>query len=629
MCRPYIGCRKYVQPVNVSDSAIQTRRRRFRCCPAQRSMPPSVYSLASATSGPFDEEADDLDDFFADAPEAAEGRRPRQKRAEKRLRKVSFVLSKPCKCSLCNSSSTDASPLLSSDPADSWGGKRPWGKYRPDVKDKDGEAWAVPEGRLCLLCKCVFKLLGLAHAHGGFKKYAEKVKAKTVDHTDFLASLAEWIKSHNKDPSKGRMDQAQRAAVKSAKQTLTSEQEAGVVFEAPETFFVEVDAWDKAAYGELDESKVEEKFMFGRMVKGAYVQTGKKGHYKVQDFEKKSHVHATEEHDGQQEMFNDSSLATKKKAVSAAFAEAQAERRTSAAQAKQAQTALDMDSILALIGQAGSAQESQSSDKQAQGLTAASGQALGVKVEEASESSSESEAAPVAERLGIKKAKAKAKAKPASSSKSGQAQLVPAKAEPDPPLPRAKSEKPAQSDVASRPAAEHGHATVMLDGRGLRLKGTVSKQLEEFRRKFTPLLLFDESYNWGDKKAQHGRQKSLSSLSNHVAALLKKIEDSPNKAGLAEELSQLDKLGEAVKAAMVLNAELGSAMAKATEMQNALEVIGNMATCSKDVYFKIWEAKCAELMLFRNLAACCQAFAEDSPEAPCSIKLLNIIITVY
>ena len=371
-----------------------------------------MHSMGTRTSLGNEDDDQDLDAFLADMPELEDSDRPaRQKKAKRR---VSFALSKPCRCSLCNSTSTDESPLLSSTSSDAWGGKRPWGKYRKDVKDKNGEEWSVPEGRLCLLCKCVFKLLGLAYEHGGFKKYAEKVKSKQVDHTTFLAALSEWIKTHNQDPSKSRMEKAQKDAVKTAKQTLTSQKEGGVQFEAPDTFFVAVEHWDEKAYGPLDESKVEEKKLFGKLIKGAYVQTGKAGHFKVRDFEKNSHVHSTLEHDGEQDIFNEASLATKKGAISAAFEEAEAERRKSAALAKPSQTSvMDMDSILTLIGQAqatGSGEQPGNA-----GAEAASGQGA-VKAEVAdAESSSDSDPAPVAERLGVKKAKAKAKSKPTSA----------------------------------------------------------------------------------------------------------------------------------------------------------------------------------------------------------------------
>ena len=110
-------------------------------------------------------------------------------------------------------------------------------------------SFSVPEGKVCLLCINVFKLLSLHIKYGSYKAYSEKIKAKTVDHNEFLAALAEWIKSHNKDPQRSRMDQAQKTAVKKAQTQLKTMKSTGVEFEAPETFFVAQENWDAAKYG--------------------------------------------------------------------------------------------------------------------------------------------------------------------------------------------------------------------------------------------------------------------------------------------------------------------------------------------------------------------------------------------
>ena len=98
----------------------------------------------------------------------------------------------------------------------------------------------------------------------------------------------------------------------------------------------------------LDESKVEERNLFGKVVKGAFVQTGLSGHYKVRDYDKRSLVSETTEHAGDQEMFNEQGLANAQSAIAATFNEAQQERRASAVAAKAPQS-LDIDSILSLI----------------------------------------------------------------------------------------------------------------------------------------------------------------------------------------------------------------------------------------------------------------------------------------
>ena len=294
-------------------------------------MPGSAVS--SLVSGSVADDSE-LNEFFAPSEaedaDSVQGKAKSRPRAQAAQRKVAFNLSKPCTCSLCNSKSTDKSPLQDAAASDKWAGNRPWAKYRSNVPDKDGTLVSVPEGKVCLLCINVFKLLSLHIKYGSYKAYSEKIKAKTVDHNEFLAALAEWIKSHNKDPQRSRMDQAQKTAVKKAQTQLKTKKSTGVEFEAPETFFAAQENWDAAKYGPLDESKVEERNLFGKVVKGAFVQTGLSGHYKVRDYDKRSLVSETTEHAGDQEMFNEQGLANAQSAIAATFNEAQQERRASA-----------------------------------------------------------------------------------------------------------------------------------------------------------------------------------------------------------------------------------------------------------------------------------------------------------
>ena len=602
-------------------------------------MPGSVASGFSGSA--FDVAMDealfgDMDLADADsvrAGNAASGQAATSSRPA-RVRKLHFGLSKPCVCCLCGSKSDQPSPLADASETDQWGGKRPWGKYRSGVVNREtGEEFSVPEGKVELICLKVFNLLGLRAVHGSYKKYSEKIKSKAVDHDEFLSSLAEYIKQYNADPtSRSRIDLAQKQAVVKAKTTLKTVKDAGVEFEAPDTYFVAEENWNEAEYGKLDESKVEEKKLFGRVIRGAYVQTGKAGHFKVKDFQRQSHREETEEHDGEQLMFNEQGLANKRKAVEAAFNEAQQERRAAAAAAKGPQQ-MDMSAILAVIQGASQAPDAEAAPLEVAGSVvgqAASGQ------EAASSESEEEDEQGVAERLAVSKkaAKAKAKLKPAAS---GQVKARPSAAKPGEPLPassaaprNAPASKPS-TPAPSKPSAPQQssektpagteHAPILMDGRGLRLKANTAKALDDHRRKLGPLLVFDQSYSWGDKKANAGRNKSLSSLKNHVANLKKKLEESSNKRGLADELVEVENLLEALSAAATLNAELVSATPKPDELESALQLLeGNrVRDCpfltSDSIWLKLLEVRCGELIMFRNMKAYCQLFAKDAKEA--------------
>ena len=89
--------------------------------------------------------------------------------------KIVFHLSKVCLCCLCAAKSTDASPLSTASSLDRWSGNRPWGKTRTVFDQVSGKSVKVPEGKICLICLNVFKLLGFMAKYGGYTEYYKKV----------------------------------------------------------------------------------------------------------------------------------------------------------------------------------------------------------------------------------------------------------------------------------------------------------------------------------------------------------------------------------------------------------------------------------------------------------------------
>ena len=70
---------------------------------------------------------------------------------------ISVEYSKPCECCLCSAKSTDPNPLVQEvDEAEGILLFRPWAKYRKMVE----QGVRVPEGKCCLPCFNVFRLLG-------------------------------------------------------------------------------------------------------------------------------------------------------------------------------------------------------------------------------------------------------------------------------------------------------------------------------------------------------------------------------------------------------------------------------------------------------------------------------------
>ena len=170
---------------------------------------------------------------------------------------ISFDLSKPCTCALCQKTSVSESPLTSSHLHDKHGSRRPWSSYRKVFDKASGATYRVPQSKLCSLCRNVWKLLGFSHKYGNIAKYVKMIAEKRVDHAVFLASLDEWIKKHNANPNKHRLRNADdKDSVRDAKEKLVTKDEHGCEFEAPDMFFVEVDNW-KPEYGPLEEAKIE------------------------------------------------------------------------------------------------------------------------------------------------------------------------------------------------------------------------------------------------------------------------------------------------------------------------------------------------------------------------------------
>ena len=179
---------------------------------------------------------------------------------------VSLNLSKPCQCCLCNSKSSDASPFHVAQEDDQYGGAQPWNKYRK-VRDPETDSQVrVPEGKVCLICFSTFRGLGYHYKYGSYNAYYQQIRDNAAAHSEFLASVKEFISQKNDNP-KMRID---KAALKQAGTTLHSETKSGVRFEGPEMEFVMLEHWDPKLDGQLDETKVVEETWKGKKVKGVW-----------------------------------------------------------------------------------------------------------------------------------------------------------------------------------------------------------------------------------------------------------------------------------------------------------------------------------------------------------------------
>ena len=155
-------------------------------------------------------------------------------------------------------------------------GLRPWAKYRyrRDMVTREKVA-RIPEGRLCLICANVFRNKGLDFKYGNvdaFLSHASSPQHMQEFH-DFKASVAAWIKEHNK--GKVRLDKAGLSAVQGA--TLSTSRKRAGKFLMPKQQFVAIDAWNADLYGPLPQEKVVQEDIDGQLITGIWRQTGLSG----------------------------------------------------------------------------------------------------------------------------------------------------------------------------------------------------------------------------------------------------------------------------------------------------------------------------------------------------------------
>ena len=106
------------------------------------------------------------------------------------------------------------------------------------------------------------------------------------EHPKFLASLQEWIRSHNANP--GRLKLKAKQQLQEVQITLDLERRSGGRFEKPEREFVCTEDWDTDEYGPPEMSKVVEEVVFDKACKGMWRDVGKKGHFKFTEYDVKS-----------------------------------------------------------------------------------------------------------------------------------------------------------------------------------------------------------------------------------------------------------------------------------------------------------------------------------------------------
>ncbi|CAE7538291.1 unnamed protein product, partial [Symbiodinium sp. CCMP2592] len=522
-----------------------------------------------------------------------------------------------------------------------------WGKYRK-VQSASGVV-RVPVGASDGICRNVYRLLGFPHKYGSQAEYLKKVEAKQVDHDEFLKSRAEYVKKMKKGGQAGaRTKKREKEDLKTAS-TLKTVKDTGVRFEGPLMQFIDITQWDAKEDGVLDETKIVEEAGFlsqeinGETVKGIYKMRGRRGCYDVRNFDTKKARTETEEHSKKDSkaMFADQALANKKVAIQAAFTETHQERVSKAVEA--APTSYDAEGILALLqssvlggnatAASGLAKPADNDQKESDGSDESNAELD----ESSSESDDEGKAQERLQSLAGKK-KAKAKSQPKAAPKASTAKAGPTRSTVSvslPPVEKTQSQQPSKASAPSQPAKKPSSddfgavaspaKTLNLDGRGMRLKDSLKKELAELKLKFEGQLGFGNDYNFLDKKEHAARQRSLTGVSNSVQNSMRRIENSPNKVSFESEIEGFESLRSLVQHALDLNTALASTTGGPKAIEDLYECLkeNGLIRVGSCFWFKLLECKLNEKILFKNLSDYVGVLCEDSKEV-CALNDLGV-----
>ena len=373
----------------------------------------------------------------------------------------------------------------------------------------------------------------------------------------------------------------------------------------------------------------------------------------------------TEEFDGNEENpFAEQALERTKAAVSQAFQQASAEREGVTVESGPA-TVLDMDAVLAMLRSGSATTGPQAASGSAAGSDSGKGKDSASSVAPAAEPSSESEDEVLGKRGSLQHRLSATLKKPGAKASTGGGAKAKAKTAPSAapsvrgsaPAPQAasagrpnKSATKGQDDAfnVSRPAPAPagklptnptnrsapgpgfkevaaasltGFAGVLnLDGRGLRLKDSLSKAVVEAQTSLASSSGFENDYNFQEKKAYQAKHKVLNACSTSISASLRKAENSPNKAGVEEQMSQLEKLGDYVNIIMKLNTSLHNKDTTGPDMQAAMTDVRQlpedvMPKLGSNVWQHVLTVACNHHLLYREFDAYAALFTSSSLEA--------------
>ena len=332
------------------------------------------FERKEVVSRPLDATEEPLDEMDGAESESSDGRRTgksHQSLVSLADLETTFPqgMTKFPTCFLCQQTANSGSPLKS-------GGLRPWLNYKRVINKKSRQATAkIPKGKICSICRTVYKTIGYDYKYGvknKFAKYKEAISSPsegTKTHKKFLSAVADWIKQYNREDafdshgnSKTRMSLKSRKQVHARHRLIETSKGNTFRVHGREKVFIEQKHWDPTKDGgDYDKSKEVELVIDGVTKTGCFKFTGRAGVHKVEELDDTTMIEKTVEQEGEGDL-NDLAMANTAEALNL--------QRKAAIRERESHTVdgdiLDLSQLFAIV--AGEGKPSNADGKEAEGV---------------------------------------------------------------------------------------------------------------------------------------------------------------------------------------------------------------------------------------------------------------------
>ena len=570
--------------------------------------------------------------------EAGDGKSRALSSAETSQWPISVDHSRASECCLCSCKSTDPNPIVSelSEASEvvAW---RPWAKYRKIPQ----HCVRVAEGKCCLPCFNVFRLLGKDRKYGSYQAYYKHVSQKTNqqaqnEHKDFLAGVKNWLKQHEEDPEKFKL-KSKEDLLKTQKQLIISKKQGGKLT-APKKQFVLSSHWNPEKHGEWDPAKEVDHFVDGALRKGVWRQVGEEGVYDFEAYEDTGLEERVIEHDGEQEMFAEEAFQAKKQAALETMQKQAKDRDAVAVKGKEAEVSF-ADLVQVVTKSMASAPSSSAvvhEQNQVEGNPDTEGPE---EVSSASSSSSSEDEEDIASGLDLlrssgqnqaqretpaensgrasknKKAKAKAKAKEASRV------VVKAPA-------TSKGRNSLGEKASGQAAVVDAGGMLSLDGRANRTLKTLEAAIRESEEKMNEVSFNDPPQSATQLKSfraeANERIAKLSAIAKKAKDTVTRVSKSNNKDSFEKQLDELQTLGNVSSALVKLLTNATASSLDADAYICAYTEAADQGAKLGPLYLlKLIVAQGQKQLLYGKYDEFCQAFMLASEPMPELVKSLG------